>query len=190
MLMTGPLNILLPCIIIAFACQGTKQDPGVTFAFALLGIAPLAERLGFVTEQLAIHTNDSMGGLLNATFGNATELIVAISALSKGLYKLVQLSLLGSVISNELLVLGMSFGIGGYYYKTMHFGKVPSQINSTMLMLGVMGVLFPTVLTWTNMETQHDELVLSRISSLVMLMTYIAFLYFQVRVSLITFHPS
>ena len=62
---------------------------GWTFTFSLLAIAPLAERLGFVTEQLALHTNETIGGLLNATFGNATELIVAITALKKGLYLLV-----------------------------------------------------------------------------------------------------
>ena len=72
MVMTGPLNFLLPCVIIAFLGQGLNWPSGVTFAFALVGIAPFAERLGYVTEQLAIHTNETIGGLLNATFGNAT----------------------------------------------------------------------------------------------------------------------
>ena len=72
MVMTGPINFLLPCVLIAFISQGLDWPSGVTFAFAIVGIAPFAERLGYVTEQLAIHTNETIGGLLNATFGNAT----------------------------------------------------------------------------------------------------------------------
>ena len=141
---TGPLNFLLPCTVVAFFSWGFHAPAGVTFIFSLIAIAPFAERLGFVTEQLALHTNDTIGGLLNATFGNATELIVAISALTRGLYRLVQLSLLGSILSNALLVLGTAFWVGGYYHKVLTFGTMTSQVNCSLLMLGVMGVLFPT----------------------------------------------
>ena len=143
-LTTGPLNFLLPCTIVAFFSWGLHAPAGVTFTFSLIAIAPFAERLGFVTEQLALHTNDTIGGLLNATFGNATELIVAISALTRGLYRLVQLSLLGSILSNALLVLGTAFWVGGYYHKVLTFGTMTSQVNCSLLLLGVMGVLFPT----------------------------------------------
>eukprot|EP01032_Pedospumella_encystans_P031290 gene31290-35318_t len=77
----GPLNILLVFVPCAVFSSIFELPEGITFTLALLGLAPLAERLGFVTEQLTLHTNDSIGGLLNATFGNATELIVAASAL-------------------------------------------------------------------------------------------------------------
>jgi Ca2+:H+ antiporter len=106
---TGSLNILLLLLPIAIISYGAGWPDAATFIFSLLALAPLAERLGYVTEQLALHTNESIGGLLNATFGNATELIVAITALNKGLYRLVQLSLLGSILSNMLLVLGSAF---------------------------------------------------------------------------------
>ena len=86
----GPLNILLLCTPIALINYWAAGPDAVSFIFSLLALAPMAERLGFVTEQLAMHTNETIGGLLNATFGNATELIVAISALSRGLYRLVQ----------------------------------------------------------------------------------------------------
>ena len=177
---TGPLNILLPCTIIAFISDGMGWNAGITFAFALVAIAPFAERLGFVTEQLALHTNETIGGLLNATFGNATELIVAIAALSVGKYRLVQLSLLGSILSNVLLVLGTAFWLGGYYHKTLTFGKSTAQINCVLLMLGVMGILFPTVLTWTDAETHVGEEGFSRACAILNFFGYILFLYFQI----------
>ena len=180
MMTTGPLNLLLPCTIIAFISDGMGWNAGITFAFALVAIAPFAERLGFVTEQLALHTNETIGGLLNATFGNATELIVAIAALSLGKYRLVQLSLLGSILSNVLLVLGSAFWLGGYYHKTLTFGKSTAQINCVLLMLGVMGILFPTVLTWTNAETPNNEAGFSRATAVLNFFGYILFLYFQI----------
>ena len=180
MVMTGPLNLLLPCTIIAFISDGLGWNAGITFAFSLVAIAPFAERLGFVTEQLALHTNETIGGLLNATFGNATELIVAIAALSLGKYRLVQLSLLGSILSNVLLVLGTAFWLGGYYHKTLTFGKSTAQINCVLLMLGVMGILFPTVLTWTNAETPHNEVGFSRATAVLNFFGYVLFLYFQI----------
>ncbi len=179
-LFTGPLNILLPCIPVALASYGAGWPDGVTFVFSLLALAPLAERLGFVTEQLAIHTNETIGGLLNATFGNATELIVAITALSKGLFKLVQLSLLGSILSNMLLVLGMSFFFGGMRFKSQTFGKISSQVNSTLLMLSTMGILLPTVLYQSGEASDMSDNGFSRATSLVLFVIYFIFLYFQV----------
>lgn len=152
----------------------------ITFIFSLLALAPLAERLGFVTEQLAMHTNDTVGGLLNATFGNATELIVAITALKRGLFKLVQLSLLGSILSNLLLVLGCSLFFGGLHHKTQHFGTISSQMNSTLLMLATMGILFPTILSNSAQESPLGELGYSRATAVILFILYFAFLYFQV----------
>jgi Ca2+:H+ antiporter len=153
---------------------------GLTFSLALLALAPLAERLGFVTEQLAVYTNESIGGLLNATFGNATELIVAATALYRGLYRLVQLSMLGSILSNMLLVLGSAFFLGGMRFKTQSFSKVTSQMNATLLVLSCIAILGPTALTMGGHESRLGELGFSRITSLCLLVMYIAFLYFQV----------
>jgi Ca2+:H+ antiporter len=179
MLFNGPLNILLPAAPIAFISYGSGWPDGVTFVFSLLAIAPFAERLGFVTEQIALHTNDTVGGLLNATFGNATELIVAIAALSKGLYRLVQLSLLGSILSNLLLVLGCAFFFGGLYHKEQYFGVISSQINSTLLMASVMGILFPTAMTYASEDSHLTEIGFSRATSFALFILYFAFLYFQ-----------
>ncbi len=180
MLLTGQLNLLLVCVPVALISYYAGWSDGVTFVFSLLALAPLAERLGFVTEQLAIHTNETIGGLLNASFGNATELIVAITALSKGLFRLVQLSLLGSILSNMLLVMGLSFFFGGWRYKTQTYGKISSQINSTLLMLSTMGILLPTVLNGSGEASTASDNGFSRATSIILFLIYFLFLYFQV----------
>ena len=175
----GPLNILLVTTPLAFLSQAAGWYDSVTFIFALLSIAPFAERLGYVTEQIALHTSDTIGGLLNATFGNATELIISIAALYKGYYRVVQLSLLGSVMSNMLLVLGSSFLIGGLRHKYQTFDKVSVLVNSTLLVFGSIIVLFPTVMVNANQVDKDGGLSLSRCCALVALIIYCAFLYFQ-----------
>jgi len=176
----GPLNILLVAAPVSLYFYYTAQQESWTFFLALATLAPLAERLGFVTEHLAHYTNDTMGGLLNATFGNATELIVAVLALTKGLFRLVQLSLLGSVLSNLLLVLGCAFFFGGIKHSTQHFGVISSQINSTLLMASVMGIIFPTILTYSLEESFSSEIGFSRATSLILFLLYFAFLFFQI----------
>lgn len=176
----GPLNILLVCVPFGIISYFVGWPDAATFIFSILALAPLAERLGFITEQLALHTNETIGGLLNATFGNATELIVSIAALSKGLFRLVQLSLLGSVLSNMLLVLGTAFLFGGLKYRTQYFSKASSHVNSSLLMLGVMALLFPNVLTMSGEETKMGEMQLSRGISLLLFVLYALFIGFQV----------
>ena len=175
------LNVLLIFVPVSAYGFSVGWSNEITFFTALLGLAPLAERLGFVTEQLAIHTNDTIGGLLNATFGNATEMMVAVSALFKGLYGLVQLSLLGSVLSNLLLVLGASMFVGGLTRRTQYFKKISSQVNSTLLMISTMGILFPSLLAQSTSETVSNQVLFSRISSVTLLIMYLAYLIFQVR---------
>ena len=100
------MNILLLCIPLAVIAQIGKWDESILFVISLSALCPLAERLSFVTEDLAKYTNSTVGGLLNATFGNITELVVSIIALCSGKLWVVQVSLLGSILSNALLVLG------------------------------------------------------------------------------------
>merc|ERR1719421_2868403 len=118
----------------------------MVFLFSLLAIAPFAERLSFVTEQLALHTTETLGGLLNATFGNVTELIVSIFALARGMLRIVQVSLLGSILSNMLLVLGCAFWAGGVKFAEQSFNKTACSVNSGLLVLSVMSLLFPMLL--------------------------------------------
>ena len=123
------LNLLMLCTPFAgLAYYGGGSD-GVVFALSLLAIAPFAERLSYVTEQLALYTNETLGGLLNATFGNVTELIVSLFALRAGMLRIVQVSLLGSILSNMLLVLGCAFFFGGALHTAL-VGRRLSPLQS------------------------------------------------------------
>lgn len=179
LILKGPINILLVSLPISILCWIFSGPQYVTFIFGILALAPLAERLGFVTEQLALYTNPTIGGLLNATFGNATELIISIAALINGYYRLIQLSLLGSILSNLLLVMGMSFFFGGLKYPTQKFGKLAGQLNSSMLMMSTMSLMFPAVLDLANQDNPTSELDFSRFVSLILLVMYGANIYFQ-----------
>ena len=163
------------------SAPGTHPCARWVFTLSLLAICPLAERLGFITEQLAEYTNPTVGGLLNATFGNLTEVIVSIFALRAGLLRVVQLSLLGSILSNMLLVLGCAFLFGGLTRKEQTFNAEGVMMNFGLLLLAVMGLSLPALLHFTHTELHgtDSELALSRFSSCILLLIYVAFLYFQ-----------
>ncbi|XWS47273.1 hypothetical protein CRYUN_Cryun14cG0138300 [Craigia yunnanensis] len=179
------LNILIIFGPAAIIVHKTTGFHGIVFLLCLLGIIPLAERLGYATEQLAYFTGPTVGGLLNATFGNATELIISIFALRNGMIRVVQQSLLGSILSNMLLVLGCAFFSGGLVImkREQVFNKATAGVNSGLLLMSVMGLLFPAVLhsTHTELHFGKSELALSRFSSCVMLFAYAAYLYFQLK---------
>ena len=177
------LNVLLPLGFVALIGRAAHWGQGSTFTCALLALCPLAERLGWATEQLSEHTGQTVGGLLNATFGNATELIVSALAIKNGLLRVVQLSLLGSVLSNLLLVLGCAFFFGGLKYKQQRFSRGGVAANSTLLILGSVALMLPAMLsaTATELHAEEDSLWLSRVSSLCLLGIYAAFIYFQLR---------
>ncbi|CAN1353995.1 Vacuolar cation/proton exchanger 2 [Linum perenne] len=180
---SNKLNLLMPFGPLAILLHELEAHNGWVFLLTLLGIIPLAERLGYATEQLAFYTGPTVGGLLNATFGNATELIIATYALRNGMRRVVQLSLLGSILSNMLLVLGSAFFAGGlvFYRKEQVFDKANATVNSGLLLMAVMGLVFPAVLHSTHTEVHYgkSELALSRFSSCVMLLVYAAYLFFQ-----------
>uniref|UniRef100_A0A8R7TP20 Sodium/calcium exchanger membrane region domain-containing protein n=1 Tax=Triticum urartu TaxID=4572 RepID=A0A8R7TP20_TRIUA len=205
---TSKLNLLMPFGPATIVLYYTTDWHGVIFLFSMLGITPLAERLGYATEQLAVYTGPTLGGLLNATFGNATEMIIAIYALKNGMIRVVQQSLLGSILSNMLLVVGCAFFAGGIIHrnKDQVFSKVmfvwlilvfqgkslivnsrfslqqaTAVVNSGLLLMAVMGLMFPAVLHFTKSEIQQgaSELALSRFSSCIMLVAYASYLYFQ-----------
>jgi len=181
LLTAGTISPLLLFVPFAFLSNAFQLPDALTFFISLLSVASLAEKLGIITDQLVNHTNQTIGALLNVSFGNATELIVAIYALKKKLYRLVQLSLLGSILINILFVLGACFFFGGIKHKVQNFSRISSHLNATLLVSSVMAILFPTVLTLSGEESNMGELGFSRLTSVVLLVTYFAFLYFQVR---------
>ena len=120
--------------------------PGVgVFAATGVGIIPLAWFMGLATEELGKHTGPGIGGLLNATFGNATELIIALFALAGGLHEVVKASITGSIIGNILLVLGLSMLAGGLRHKTQVFSREASGVQTSMLLLAVIGIVMPAL---------------------------------------------
>ncbi|RVW46217.1 Vacuolar cation/proton exchanger 5 [Vitis vinifera] len=179
------INLLVPFGPAAILVDKFTDNHGWVFFLSLLGIIPLAERLGYATEQLALFTGPTVGGLLNATFGNATELIISVYALKNGMIRVVQQSLLGSILSNMLLVLGCAFFSGGMVFskKEQVFSKAAAGVNSGLLLMAVMGLLFPAVLHFTHTELHFgsSELALSRFSSCIMLVAYAAYLVFQLK---------
>jgi Ca2+/Na+ antiporter len=129
MLAGNRLYVLLVAVPVALAAKPLGCSDGVVFGLCCFGILPLAALLGDATEQVALHTNETLSGLLNATFGNATELIVAICALNRGLLAVVQTSLLGSILSNTLLVLGCACLAGGVVTPAPRFNTALSALR-------------------------------------------------------------
>ncbi|KAL5076146.1 hypothetical protein RYX36_015130 [Vicia faba] len=179
------INLLMPFGPMAILVDRLFHSHGWVFVFSLLGIIPLAERLGYTTEQLALFTGPAVGGLLYATFGNATELIISIHALKSGLIRLVQQSLLGSILSNLLLVLGCALFAGGlvFHKKEQVFNHADTSVDFGLLLMAVMGLLFPAVLhaTQTELEYGKSQLSLSRFTSCIMLVAYASYIVFQLK---------
>lgn len=181
MLFGTKLNILMLLTPVALFSDFISFNKGFIFLVNLLALAPFAERLGFVTEQLALYTNETIGGLLNATFGNVTELILSVFALIRGrrapIYrKFVQVSLLGSVFSNLLLVLGTSLFLGGWKFKLQKFNKIAAFSQISLLVLSVLSLLVPTLMVT---DSSFKVLAFSRFESIVLFLVYLTFLFFQ-----------
>jgi len=139
-------TFLLLAVPVGIALGATHQNDTVVFVINFCAIIPLAKLLGDATEELALHTSQSVGGLLNATFGNAVEIIISIFALKAGLIRVVQSSLIGSILSNLLLVLGMCFLAGGIYNTDLNFNQTAAQTSASVLFISVLGIMMPAAL--------------------------------------------
>ncbi|CEP09582.1 hypothetical protein [Parasitella parasitica] len=180
------VNLLLVFIPIGIVSH-FFWSPTITFIMNFLAIIPLAKLLGFATEDIALRTGDIIGGLLNASFGNAVELIISVISLTQNLVIVVQASMLGSILSNLLLVLGMCFWGGGYYNKTQYFNKTVAQTSASLLFISVASLLIPAAfygsIRSTNVESSSDLtldiLNISRATSIILLILYFSYLFFQ-----------
>jgi Ca2+:H+ antiporter len=137
------LNVLLVFVPISIALEFAHASPGLVFLSACLAIVPLAGIIGSATEELAKFLGPTWGGLLNATFGNATELIIAVLAAREGLLDVVKASITGSIIGNLLLVMGFSFVAGGLRHKTQHFNQHMAGLHSSLLVMSVLALMVP-----------------------------------------------
>ncbi|KAJ3127113.1 hypothetical protein HK098_006810 [Nowakowskiella sp. JEL0407] len=177
------LNYLLVFVPLGLIAGLTGQSAQIVFTLNFLAIIPLAKLLGLATEEIALRTNQTIGGLLNATFGNLVEAIVAILALKNGLIQVVQSSLLGSILSNLLLVLGFSFLLGGLQHKTQKFNATAAQTAASLFCLTILALFIPAVLQWQVSGEEGEALVLvvSRYTALILLVVYILYLVFQLK---------
>ncbi|PIL29782.1 transporter [Ganoderma sinense ZZ0214-1] len=183
------INVLLVFIPVSWAChfalpKNDKNDT-LTFVFSFLAIIPLAKLLAFATDELSMRVGQTLAGLLNATLGNAVELIVAIIALVQCQLQVVQASLVGSILSNLLLVLGMCFFAGGTRFSEQGFGMSVTQLNSSLLTISVIAVLLPAAFHTAagdqipDDQEAKDILAVSHGAAIVLLVIYISYLVFQ-----------
>src|SRR5829696_5412521 len=140
-----PMNWLLAFVPITVALEHAGKAPApVLFFSAALAIVPVAALIVRATEQLATRTGDAVGGLLNATFGNAPELIISFVALRAGFLDMVRASLVGAIIANILLALGIAFFLGGRRYHEQRFNPQATRAYSTMLFVAVISMAVPS----------------------------------------------
>jgi Ca2+:H+ antiporter len=149
-----PLLWLLVFVPVVFVGETLAPDAHtLLFVLSVLGIVPLAALLSHATESVATKTGDSVGGLLNATLGNLTELIIALSALRAGQYTLVKASIAGAVVTNSLFLLGASFLLGGLKHHIQDYNRVNARLQASLLFLATIALLAPTLARGVNPES-------------------------------------
>ncbi|KAJ3453766.1 hypothetical protein MRS44_018398 [Fusarium solani] len=193
-LMSNYVNILLPFVPLGIIAGVLGWSPAAVFSLNFIAIIPLAAVLSFATEEISIPLGETLGGLLNATFGNAVELIVSIVALKKNEIEVVQSSMLGSILSNLLLVMGSSFLLGGLVNMKddsgngteQTFTSAMAQTTCSLLALSAASMIIPaTLYSLLNSSDQHGkaETILwhSRGTAIILLILYALYLCFQLR---------
>ena len=172
----GPLLVLIP---VTFLAEYLSFSPLVIFFLSAAAIIPLAKYIGDATEDLAIRTSPAIGGLLNATFGNATELIVSIFAIQAGLVEVAKASITGAIIGNLLLVLGTAMFVGGRKRERQQFNATAAKTACSMLVLATTALVIPAVFLLTSGDNHAQDVgTLSVLVSLFMIAAYGANLYF------------
>src|ERR1700755_726857 len=136
--------IFVPAVLIAAGI--VPAAPTVLFVLAVLAIVPLAALLSHATEAVAEKTGDAVGGLLNATLGNLTELIIAIAALHAGEYMLVKASIAGAIVTNTLFMIGACFLLGGLKYHEQEFNRAGGRLYSALLLMATIALLAPSAI--------------------------------------------
>ncbi|KAF9281121.1 hypothetical protein BGZ68_006832 [Mortierella alpina] len=182
-LLATRMNILLIFIPLGYMAEKLHWAPVAVFMLNFVAIIPLAKLLGYATEELAMRLGENLGALLNASFGNAVELILAIFALKEGKIDVVQASVLGSVLSNLLLVLGFCFVCGGYKYTSQTFNQTAAQTSASLLSLSCMSLLIPAAFMATakGLDQTANIQHLSYGTSIVLLIVYVLYLFFQLK---------
>mgnify|MGYP001075469686 CR=1 FL=1 len=166
------LNLLLICVPLAIVGSFLQWSPLLLFWIAALGVIPLARLMGRATEELAAYVGPRVGGLLNATLGNAAELIIAIFAIREGLLELVKASITGSILGNLLLVMGASLLLGGLRYGRQHFDRSHAGVNATMTILSIIALAVLSLFFFASEETSGPVEALSLGVATAMILVY------------------
>ncbi|KAI8049374.1 Sodium/calcium exchanger protein-domain-containing protein [Thamnidium elegans] len=183
----GPVSHSKPPLKEPTVKQGLLRIIRSSWLNILLVFVPLVKLLGFATEDISLRTGEVIGGLLNATFGNAVELIISIISLTKNLVIVVQASILGSILSNLLLVLGMCFFCGGCKYKEQVSNITAAQTSAPLLFISVVSLLLPAAFYGSTISAEPAEqeradiLHISRATVIILLTIYFAYLVFQLK---------
>jgi Ca2+:H+ antiporter len=175
-------TVLLLFVPLSITAHFLHWNSLVIFVTSALAILPLAAWMGTATEEIAVVTGPTLGGLLNATFGNATELIIALVALKAGLVNVVKASLTGSIIGNLLLVMGLSMFLGGLRFKEQTFQPIVARLNASSMNLAVIAILIPSAVDFTS--NGIDQPTIQRLSvavALVLIMVYLLTLLFSMK---------
>lgn len=191
---------LTPCIPLAIVLRLAHADETLLFFVSALGVIPTAALMGTATEQLAARAGPGIGGLLNVTFGNAPEIIIALFALQRGLHEVVKASLIGSILGNILLVMGAAMFVGGLRRERQHFDRKAASSQVAMLMLAVAALVMPAVYEMVQgrgLPSPHATAVrfeptvenLSLAVAVVMMAVYAAGLIFSLRTHRELFNP-
>jgi len=174
--------IMLLFIPVSIAAHYLEWGAVVVFITACLAIVPLAAFMGTATEEIAVVVGPNLGGLLNATFGNATELILAFVALKAGLVEVVKATITGSIIGNLLLVMGFAMFLGGLRYKEQTFQPVAARLNASTMNLAVIALLLPTAVEYTSSGVGEKTLQqLSVAVAIVLILVYGLTLLFSMK---------
>ncbi|HWB68478.1 MAG TPA: calcium/proton exchanger [Solirubrobacterales bacterium] len=193
--------LLAPLIPLAVALELAGADAGLVFVASALGIVPTAALMGRATEELAARSGPGVGGLLNVTFGNAPELIIALFALGQGLHEVVKASIVGSIIGNILLVLGASMLAGGLGREKQTFSRTSASVQTSMLLLAAAALLMPAIFELVEgkgLPRPGAELVdygstvehLSLAVAVVLIATYVLGLVFSLKTHRDIFNPD
>jgi Ca2+:H+ antiporter len=191
---------LVPFIPLAIVVDVAGAPATVIFFTSAIGVIPTAALMGKATEELANRSGPGVGGLLNVTFGNAPEIIIALFALGQGLQEVVKASLVGSIIGNCLLVLGAAMFVGGARRDRQHFNRTAATAQSAMLLLAVAALVMPAIFELSvgrglpapgAEAVRYDSTVehLSLWVSIILMLTYVAGLYFSLRTHRDLFNP-
>jgi Ca2+:H+ antiporter len=168
---------------IAIFLEHSHASAPLIFFSAALSIIPIARLIGNSTEQLATYTGDAVGGLLNATFGNLPELIIAVIALNAGLYEMVLASLAGAILANLLLAMGLAFLIGGMKFHNQDYNPVGVRVYSSMMMIAVISLTIPSGfhIFMADKTPTGKENILNQNLAVVLLIGYVLYLFFMIK---------